>query len=195
MATNSIKLSILICSVDIDERQINLKKIINELNNQISKNYAENIVEVIIEKDDGTMSVGEKRNLLISKANGEYVCFIDDDDFISKNYLNLILQRLEKDILMIRIAHLIDGFKVKSIQTSLFIEFFETNDVVFRANYFHLCPVKKEIANLVKYPKINFAENYEYSQRIIQLVKCYDIVEEEIYIYNDIMSKSLTRNV
>lgn len=195
MATNSIKLSILICSVDIDERQINLKKIINELNNQISKNYAENIVEVIIEKDDGTMSVGEKRNLLISKANGEYVCFIDDDDFISKNYLNLILQRLEKDILMIRIAHLIDGFKVKSIQTSLYIEFFETNDVVFRANHFHLCPVKKEIANLVKYPKINFAEDYEYSQRIIQLVKCYDIVEEEIYIYNDIMSKSLTRNV
>jgi len=48
---------------------------------------------------------------------------------------------------------------------------------------------------LVKYPKINFAEDYEYSQRIIQLVKCYDIVEEEIYIYNDIMSKSLTRNV
>jgi hypothetical protein len=39
-----IALSILICSVDVQERQEKLKKLIYELHNQISKNYAEEIV-------------------------------------------------------------------------------------------------------------------------------------------------------
>jgi len=195
MAINDIKLSILICSLDNEERQLNLNKIIHELNNQICKNYAENIVEVLIEKDNGIMSVGEKRNLLISKANGEYICFIDDDDFISDNYLNLILKNLEKDILMIRITHLVDGVKSKSIQTSLYINYLESNEFIFRANHFHLCPIKKDIANWVKFPQVNFAEDLDYSQRIIPLIKSYHTIEEEIYIYNDNLEKSLTRNV
>ena len=199
MANNDIKLSILICSLENDERQENLNKLIHELNHQICKNYAENIVEVLIEKDNGLIPVGEKRNILISKASGEYICFIDDDDFISDNYLNLILQHLEKDILMIRIAHLVNGVKSKPIQTSLYIDHLETSDFIFRANHFHLCPVKKEIANWVKFPQINFAEDLDYSQRLISAIQSYDIIEEEIYIYvyiyNDNLEKSFTRNV
>ena len=65
MANNDIKLSILICSLENDERQENLNKLIHELNHQICKNYAENIVEVLIEKDNGLIPVGEKRNILI----------------------------------------------------------------------------------------------------------------------------------
>jgi transcriptional regulator CtsR len=116
MANNNIKLSILICSVENDERQESLNKLIHELNNQICSNYAENIVEILVEKDNGTMSVGTKRNVLIDKANGEYICFIDDDDFIAENYLNLILQNLTKDILIIRIDHIVNGVKYKEIQ-------------------------------------------------------------------------------
>lgn len=195
MANNNIKLSILICSIENEERQENLKKIIHELNNQICKNYAENIVEILVEKDNGLISVGEKRNILIGKANGEYICFIDDDDFISDNYLNLILQHLDKDILMIRISHFINGIKSKSIQTSLYIDYLETGEFIFRANHFHLCPVKRDIANWIKFPQINFAEDLDYSQRLISSINTYDIIEEEIYIYNDNLEKSLTRNV
>ena len=94
MANNDIKLSILICSVQDRDREENLKNIEHELKDQICKNYAENIVEILIEKDNREMSVGRKRNVLIDKAKGEYVCFIDDDDFISKDYLNIILDYL-----------------------------------------------------------------------------------------------------
>jgi hypothetical protein len=194
MANNNIKLSILICSLEIEERQENLKKIISELNSQICKNYAENIVEVIVEKDNGLISVGEKRNSLLSKSNGEYICFIDDDDFISENYLNLILQNLKKDILLIRIKHLINGVKSKSIQTSLYIDYLETNEFIFKTNHFHLCPIKKVIAENIKFQQINFAEDLDYSQKIVPLIQSYDFLEEEIYIYNDNIEKSYTRN-
>ena len=94
MANKNIKLSILICSVENNERQESLNKLVHELNHQVCSNYAENIVEILVEKDNGTMSVGKKRNVLIDKANGEYICFIDDDDYVAENYLNLILQNL-----------------------------------------------------------------------------------------------------
>jgi hypothetical protein len=195
MGNNDLKLSILICSIDDYERNINLSNLINELNNQISKNYAENLVEILVEKDDGLISVGEKRNILISKAKGEYICFIDDDDFVYKNYLDLILQKLDKDIVMIRITHYIDGIKSKSIQTSLYIDHLETNDFLFRANHFHLCPIKRDIANWVKFPQISFSEDLDYSNRLTPLIQSYNSIEEDIYIYNDNIKKSSTRNV
>ena len=166
MDNNNIKLSILICSVQNSEREESLKKLIHELNKQISENYAENIVEVLVEKDNGEISVGKKRNILIEKANGEYICFIDDDDFISKNYLNTILQNLTKDILLIRIEHIIDGVKSKDIQTSLYINNLETNAVIFRNNHLHLCPHKKEKALWVKFQEINFGEDLHYSKKL-----------------------------
>ena len=126
MANKNIKLSILICSVENNERQESLNKLVHELNHQVCSNYAENIVEILVEKDNGTMSVGEKRNVLIDKANGEYICFIDDDDYVAENYLNLILQNLTKDILLIRIDHRVNGMQSKEIQPSLYIDNLET---------------------------------------------------------------------
>jgi hypothetical protein len=195
MENHNIKLSILICSVENTERQENLNKLIHELNNQICSNYADNIVEILVEKDNGTMSVGAKRNLLIDKASGEYICFIDDDDFIAQNYLNLILQNLTKDILMIRIEHKINGEKAKEIQPSLYIDNLETNELIFRANHLHLCPHLKMKASWVKFQEINFAEDLDYSQRLIPFIENYESITDAIYIYNDNLEKSLTRNV
>jgi len=195
MENRDIKLSILICSVVDVAREENLNKLVHELNSQICSNYAENIVEILVEKDDGRISVGEKRNILIEKAKGEYICFVDDDDFVSDNYLNLILQNLNKDILMIRINHIVDGLKVKPIQASLYIDCLETNDVIFKTNHFHLCPHRIEKAKKVKFNEINFAEDMDYSKRLIQHIENYDSINEEIYIYNDNLKNSLTRNV
>jgi len=109
-----IALSILICSVDVQERQDKLKKLIYELQRQISKNYAEEIIEIIIDTDNMVKSVGQKRNDLIKKARGQFICFIDDDDFIAENYLSIILYHLNSsiDILLIAIDHLHNGVKL-----------------------------------------------------------------------------------
>lgn len=195
MADNHIKLSILICSVNNEDRQSNLKKILHELNVQISKNYAENMIEVIVEKDNGEMSVGQKRNLLIKKSKGEYICFIDDDDFISFDYLEKILENLKGDILTIRIKHIVNGIESKPIQPSLYIDNLETNDVIFKTNHFHLCPHLREKAIEVMFREINFAEDMDYSQKLVKYIQNYEQITDELYIYNDNLNKSLTRNV
>ena len=189
-------LSILICSVEIEERQIKLKKLISELHKQISKNYAEEIVEILIDTDNMTKSVGQKRNDLINKAKGHFVCFIDDDDFITENYLSTILNHLNIgiDILLIGISHIENGINKTKILPSLFIDNLTTNEVVFKTNHFHLCPHKKSIAELISFDCVNFAEDMIYSQKMVKHISNHVVISDPIYIYFDNLEKSLTRN-
>ena len=192
-----ITLSILICSVETEERQGKLKKLIYELHRQISKNYAEEIVEIIVDTDNMNKSVGKKRNDLIEKSQGEFICFIDDDDFVSENYLSIILHHLNSgiDILLIGIDHIKNGVNEIKILPSLYIDNLITNEAVFRTNHFHLCPHKKSIAKNVLFECINFAEDMLYSQNMVKHINNSFIIYEPIYIYFDNLEKSLTRNV
>lgn len=192
-----ITLSILICSVDTEERQAKLKKLISELNRQISKNFAEEVIEIIIDTDNMDKSVGQKRNDLIEKAQGEFICFIDDDDFISENYLSTILYHLNPsiDILLIPIEHIENGVNKPKIIPSLYIDNLNTGEAVFKTNHFHLCPHKKSIARNVLFEWVNFAEDMLYSQKMVKHINNYFLISEPIYIYFDNLEKSLTRNV
>ena len=192
-----ITLSILICSVDTEERQDKLKKLIYELHRQISKNYAEEIVEIIVDTDNMNKSVGQKRNDLIEKAQGEFICFIDDDDFVSENYLSIILYHLNSsiDILLIAIEHIENGVNKPKIIPSLFIDNLNTGEAVFKTNHFHLCPHKKSIARNVLFEWVNFAEDMLYSQKMVKHINNSFLISQPIYIYFDNLEKSLTRNV
>ena len=48
----------------------------------ILSSQANDEVEVVINRDNGEKSIGEKRNELLKEATGEYVCFVDDDDMV-----------------------------------------------------------------------------------------------------------------
>jgi len=50
-------------------------------------------VEILCLKDDSNSGV--KRNLLTKQAQGEYICFVDDDDRVSTNYLSSIIEALQ----------------------------------------------------------------------------------------------------
>ena len=49
----------------------------------------------IINKENGGQ--GSARNVGLKEAKGEYICFIDPDDFIEKNYIELMLKKIIKE--------------------------------------------------------------------------------------------------
>lgn len=51
-------------------------------------------VRVIAKENEG---VAKTRNLGIREAAGEYLCFIDNDDFVDKNYFENFLTAIEQD--------------------------------------------------------------------------------------------------
>jgi hypothetical protein len=186
-------LSICICHYDNEQRNHNLITIWNKLNFQIRDNNLKENVEILIETDTGQSYVGEKRNRLLNKCSKEYVCFIDDDDDISDNYLKDIFDNLENnDILFLRINHIVNGEYKKTIVPSLHIEN-EIGEYYFVKNHFHLCPHKLSLAKEIYFPLSSFAEDLEYSINLSKKIYLHKYLENPIYIYLDNINTSLTR--
>ena len=86
-----MKLSILILSTA--ERVNYLTNLLAILKPQL----VENEVELVMQIDDGEATIGEKRNEALAKAEGKYICYIDDDDEVAPNYVELILNAIKND--------------------------------------------------------------------------------------------------
>lgn len=52
-------------------------------------------VRIIQRKKNG--SVGKSRNLALNAARGEYIWFVDSDDYAEPNFLEIMIQRMEKE--------------------------------------------------------------------------------------------------
>lgn len=50
---------------------------------------------ILIHSDLGNVS--NARNLGLEKAQGNYICFIDDDDYVSDSYLEKLIEKADKD--------------------------------------------------------------------------------------------------
>jgi hypothetical protein len=171
----------------IIQRKDKLLRLINTLNDQTLISIADRI-EVIIVSDDKTRTVGDKRNEVLEKANGKYVCFIDDDDLISSNYIPKIFNKLDKEIY--------DGigfwglYYVSEKPTMLFNHaninngHFKKDGKQYRPLN-HLNPVRTEIAKAIGFPDKNYAEDADYCDRLLKsgLVQSEYNFDEVMYHY------------
>jgi len=57
-----------------------------------------NDVEFLYELDNGERTSGQKRQILMERALGEYVCFVDDDDDVYQSYIDRIFEGIEKGV-------------------------------------------------------------------------------------------------
>ncbi len=92
MAKDNIKLSILILS--LPDRIKYLQKLVTNLENQIGERQD---VEILSLMDNRSYNVSEKRNSLMALARGTHLTWIDDDDNVADNYIERILDTLEKN--------------------------------------------------------------------------------------------------
>ena len=71
-----------------DGSKDNSQKIINEYKNK----YPEKIISI----EQENKGVSETRNESIKRANGEYIMFIDNDDYLDKDYIETFVNEIEK---------------------------------------------------------------------------------------------------
>jgi len=97
---NGPAVSILIAS--LRDRDDKLKELIDNLICQWNAlNVDDSVscpigIEIIAAIDSGEMAIGLKRNLLMGIATGRYMCYVDDDDRVSDDYLRLALCALSE---------------------------------------------------------------------------------------------------
>ena len=96
--------SILICS--LESRSLKLNRLLS-----ILKEQADDRVEILVSVDSGEKSVGAKRNELVKASCGKYLAFIDDDDIVSDDYVDLILKAIQDgpDVVVLQLDYYQDG--------------------------------------------------------------------------------------
>ena len=89
-----MKLSILICTLPEPFRD---RELSCELFRKLTFQSANKPVEIIYLGDNKSFTVGQKRNRLLFLATGDRLAFVDDDDQISNNYIDKMLEYCELD--------------------------------------------------------------------------------------------------
>ena len=165
MAEKQTSLSILIPT--LIERKSILKVLTVELNRQ-RKDLP---VQLLILADNGEATIGEKRNRLLQEAKGIYVCFIDDDDSVSPDYIETLLTGIETnpDCISLRGEITIDGGKPEIFEHSLKYNKWETKDgaaIKYLRNPNHLNCIRASIAKQFTFPDKSHGEDHTWSIKI-----------------------------
>jgi len=161
-----VTLDILIPS--LENRSESLHRLKEELTNQIEANNLTQVVNIRTNIDGGQKHIGVKRNELIRSSFADYVCFLDDDDWIDAQY---VLSQYYgctqgKDCVELRGIYTENGLNPKPFFHSIKYESYYSKD----GNYFrppnHLNAIKRELVLKIKFAEVSFGEDTDWALRV-----------------------------
>jgi len=179
-----IDLSILIPS--LHSRAPLLAKVIHAFDDQRVAGGFLDRVEVLTDVDEGVVTIGSKRNSMIAQARGRYVCFFDDDDHPSDDYVSSILGTLDRyraahgqdpDCITFEMRYTVDGQEKDVIR-------FGIHDQDEKRWPNHLTPVKAELARGIRYTLIRFGEDRVFWRALHPHLKTEAHVPKVLYHYD-----------
>lgn len=161
-------ISILIPTMKPRERLF--RQVLAEVQRQI-RETPEIRVEVLWESDNGELTLGQKRNVLMDRCNGRYHCFIDDDDVIARDFLKVFVPMIKSDVdydcASFVGAHYVKGKFNKLFHHSLdYPEWDEYPDRFIRS-VSPMNMIKTDIVRQVRYKDIRNTEDHEFSKRLM----------------------------
>ena len=125
-----LRLSILIAS--LPERLPVLTPLVAELTRQVG----DLPVEIQVLLDNRKRTLGAKRNVLIAAAQGEYVTFVDDDDWVEPHYVRDLLDAIARnpgaECIVFDVAFHLNGRFVKHFRYGQEYGWTETEDWIYR---------------------------------------------------------------
>lgn len=182
------RLSLLICTVD--GRENYLERLKARLNTQLSPE-----IQILVAKDNKQMPIGKKRNQLIHSATGEYVAFIDDDDWISENYVEKILKATDSkpDVVGFNSIITFNGKTPRRVEITTKHKNWshkmgtidgKPQPVTYYRCPNHLSPIKKSIATSVMFPEISDQEDRYYSLSLASFITTEVYINDYLYFYD-----------
>lgn len=165
-------------------REIPFNRLINKLNTQLQEQGIWNEVEIVTECDDRTMSIGNKRQLLLTRTYGDFVSFIDDDDNISDDYCITLWRAIkdnpDADCIGFLQKCIINGGAPKL--ASLSNQWDNWSEKVGVYDYVR-CPffpnaIRREHCMTIGYEDLRFGEDFDFSMRL----KAAGLIKNEVFI-------------
>lgn len=147
----------------------------------------------ILSDDRVGLSIGAKRNTLMNNAQGQYICFIDDDDRIADNYIELVMAGIatNPDCCSLNGIITTDGKDPKQFKHSIDYDSMYERDGVYYRPPNHLNTVRASIAKQMAFPDWQRSEdsNYCFQLRDSGLLRVEYKIEPVLYYYDYVSDK------
>lgn len=188
-----MKLSILIPTTQ--SRMDMTMNLVDTLLDQVEKGNYVGLVEVVTLWDQGEKSIGTKRNELVQMAQGEYFCFVDSDDEVSAQYIEHLMDGIEKGVDCCSLRGIItwDGTRPQFFEHSLIYNEYKTTENAITYERFpnHLNCIKKSLVFDIKFPEINHGEDTDWASQVHKagVLKTEHYIDSVIYHYKFITNK------
>ena len=181
---NERRMDISILIPTMTPRRALFEQVLAEIRKQASECWRLR-TEILWESDNGELTLGQKRNVLMDRCVGKYHCFIDDDDVLAPDYLKsfvpMITSGIDYDCASFVGAYYKggtftwpyaggvpnEGTFLKLFHHSLYYtEWSETPERYIRT----ISPmnlIKTDIVRQVRYKDIRNTEDHEFSKRLM----------------------------
>lgn len=175
-----------ICILTYPGRRTQLDLLIDHLYAQIISMRPRQ-VEVLVDASPAP-SLGHKRQRLLDRAAGRFVAFVDDDDWVSHDYVGRTVAALESmpdaDCASLSGIVTTDGERTEPFEHSIRYKEWKEERGVHERTPNHLNAVRTEIARSVGFGDINHGEDHDYSKRLISaLTKEVAVRGDATYFY------------
>jgi glycosyltransferase involved in cell wall biosynthesis len=164
-------------------RSLSLDRLVHFINKHKTE-----LTEVLINSDNGTKSVGVKRQELLEEAKGEYVAYIDDDDKISAEYFKLVLSgcSTEPDCCSLLGLYYVNGVYNTKFEHSVNYRVWEqrANGLYARPPN-HLNAIRRKVALQIGFADMRCGEDQDFSERLCAsgLIRSEYRIKAPIYKY------------
>lgn len=144
--------------------------------------------EIIFSMDQKQTPLGQKREWLYKKANGEYSWQIDSDDIINQEAVELVLEAIERehpDCVTFEELCLMGRDVFKSNHSLIYQDWAENTDGYdYVRTPFYKNVIKTTIAQSEPFEKeMRFGEDHEWSKRLKPHLKTEVHIPKQLYIY------------
>jgi glycosyltransferase involved in cell wall biosynthesis len=185
-----MKLSILIPTLNEQNRRQSLRRLLAILQPQVNKYPGD--IEILINDAGRSVPTGTKRNNLIQDSQGDYFCFIDDDDLIPEYYVDELIKAIdqEPDVVTFIGYMTTSGRNKQHFTIKLGSDYAERNNHYYRYPN-HLCCFNREKVKGVRFEPIWQSEDFKWATEIMRqkLLKTEVHIEKWMYWYDFIPNK------
>ena len=156
-------------------------------------------VEVLTLADNKAMTIGEKRQSLLDISRGKWVGFLDDDDWVSDDYIASLSQAMNDkpaDVITFEQDCTVnsDKFKVDFRVGNPHEPYVPNSGVsLIRRPPYHMCFWRNKIAKNVRFRPSSYGEDLDWISRMLPYVTSETHLDKVLhyYRYSDATSESI----
>ncbi|WP_313114933.1 glycosyltransferase family 2 protein [Aequorivita sediminis] len=158
----------------------------------ICEEYAAKYDQIIlVHTENGGVSSARNKGLQIAK--GEWVTFVDSDDYISKDYLNIVLKTQDRDFIIVNIDRVKNNgierklqFKNEVLNLNEFLQTYKVypNYAELGAKFMKLSIIKNN--NLSFHSNLNYGEDTLFNLKYLAHCKNIELSNRSVYFYRDV---------